>query len=99
MHDDDEDELANFYRHFKPPPEAELLAIAQEIGKAGQEVRRIMHERYTNNAHPSVDALFLAYDALLFAEMCCLAGQPMPNQLQTLRGALSQLAWRMGEED
>lgn len=99
MYDDDEDPLDCFYRFFKTPSQAQLLANAEEIGKVGKEIERITMYHYSNNAHPSVDALMLAWEALLLAEMTCLAGRPMPGQLRGLRGSLEQLEWRLGEGD
>ena len=89
MHDDD-DRLVGSYRKFKPPGQAQLLENARAVGRVGKAVERITLHGSANNARFCVDALFLAWDALL-VEMCWLAytrstAQPLGPSSSSCRG-------------
>src|SRR5687768_454043 len=92
------DPLEEFMRHYKPPSPAQLRVIAEVVSLLRQGVEHVQMRKFSNDAHPSVHALSVAYTALQMAEDLCLTGHPRleaPGILRTnldyLERALSDL--------
>lgn len=79
------------------PNAAQLAATAEAIGRAGRQVEQISLHNYSNDAHPSWHALALAWRSLLLAEALCLAGGPMPGQMESVRVEMQNLERVMAE--